>query len=393
MKNRLIHLLGSLLCLSLLGCASAPPAAQPSDAVFRDALFAAPSPKPDAGALFALTPAMKRYLAEQIEPQVRRKGAQMALLDALYTQGELRLEYDAQRTRTAAEAFDARMGNCLSLVIMTAAFAQEMNLHVRFQDVLGAPAVEQNGAFTFVVGHVNLAMSRGLGTRPGLAESDWLIVDFVPGEDLRRQRTRAIDQRRVAAMYMNNRAAEELALGRVDQAYWWLRGAFEQDPQFPSLYNTLGVVYRHRGALAEAEQALQLARALQPDDEHVTSNLAGVLRLQGREAAAVQLAASGQAPRAQSSNGRFDPARAALDAGQLKQALRLLQGELGLTPRNAELHYWLAVTAARLGDAAGARRHLELATEYSGSGEQHALYAGKLQRLKEHSSSLPSGSH
>ena len=61
----------------------------------------------------------------------------MALLEALYTQGELRLEYDARRTRTAAEAFDARMGNCLSLVIMTAAFATEMQLQVRFQDVLG----------------------------------------------------------------------------------------------------------------------------------------------------------------------------------------------------------------------------------------------------------------
>ena len=371
--------LSLLLCLLLSGCAS-PPAPPPGDAVFRDALFAPADPLPDVSALFDLTPAMKRYLTEQIEPQVRRKGAPMALLDALYTQGDLRLEYDAGRTRTAAEAFDARMGNCLSLVIMTAAFAQEMNLRVRFQDVLGAPALEQNGAFTFVVGHVNLAMSGGLGS------ADWLIVDFVPGEDLRRQHWRIIDQRRVAAMYMNNRAAEELAQGRVDQAYWWLRGAYAQDPRFPSLYNTLGVVYRHRGALAEAEQALQTARALQPDDEHVASNLAGVLRLQGREVVALPVATTATtapAPRALAANGRFDPARAALDAGQLKQALRLLQNELGLTPRNAELHYWLAVTAARLGDAAGARRHLQLATEYSADGEQHALYAGKLKRLQQ----------
>ena len=315
--------LSLLLCTLLLGCAATPPApAPPGDAVFRDALFVPPTAKPDAAALFALTPAMKRYLAEQIEPQVRRKGAQMALLDALYTQGELRLEYDAQRTRTAAEAFDARMGNCLSLVIMTAAFAQEMNLQVRFQDVLGAPAVEQSGDFTFVVGHANLALSRGLaGVRQSVGESDWVIIDFVPGEDLRRQRTRPIDQRRVTAMYMNNRAAEELAQGRVDQAYWWLRGAFEQDPRFPSLYNTLGVVYRNRGALAEAEQALQVARTMDPDNEHVRSNLAGV-------------------------------------------------------------HHALALVSAQQGDAGSTRWHLERAAELSAGGARQLIYTAKLERLK-----------
>lgn len=370
------------ICVLLMGCASAPTGVRPTEDVFRDALFAPPPSKPDASQLFALTPAMRRYLVEQIEPQVRRKGAQMALLEALYTQGELRLEYDARRTRTAAEAFDARMGNCLSLVIMTAAFATEMQLQVRFQDVLGVPAIERDGELTFVVGHVNLAMGRGLGaSRIGMAETDWLVVDFVPGQDLRRQRSTLIDEKRVAAMYMNNRAAEELARGDVDGAYWWLRGAFEQDRDFANLYNTLGVVYRHKGALAEAERALQLAHAMEPANEHVTGNLAGVLRLQGREAEATRLAA-GQPPRVQASGNRFDQARAALDAGQLKQAMILLQGELGLTPRNPELHYWLAVTTARMGDAGRARRHLELATEYSGNGEQHALYAGKLQRLK-----------
>jgi hypothetical protein len=133
-----------------------------------------------------LTPAMQRYLAERIEPQVRRKGAQRALLEALYTEGELRLEYDAARTRTAAEAFDARRGNCLSLVLMTAAFAREMGLMVRLQEVLGAPVLEHNGVLTFVVGHVNLALGDGARHgRTGMTEQPWLIVDFLPGQDLR----------------------------------------------------------------------------------------------------------------------------------------------------------------------------------------------------------------
>lgn len=379
------HWIALLTGWLLLGCAAVGPALPlQTEAVFADALFAPAARPHDGRDLFAATPAMQRYIAEQIEPQVRRKGAQRALLEALYTEGELRLEYDAARTRTAAEAFDARRGNCLSLVLMTAAFAREMGLMVRLQEVLGAPVLEHNGVLTFVVGHVNLALRSGLlQTRAGLAEQNWLIVDFMPGQDLPRQRTLQLDERRIRAMFMNNRAAEELAQGRVNQAYWWLRGAWAQDRSFVNLYNTLGVIYRHHGALAEAEQALRLADRLDPGNSHVAGNLAGVLALQGRQAEAAWLAALQPVPDAAP---RLVQARQALDEGQVKKALLMLQGELGLTPRNHELHHWLAVAAARMGDNARARRHLELAVQYSSrnaSAEQHALYAGKLQRLKE----------
>jgi hypothetical protein len=41
------------------------------------------------------------------------------------------IEYDSTVTRTAAQTYAARAGNCLSLVIMTAAFAEELGLRVR----------------------------------------------------------------------------------------------------------------------------------------------------------------------------------------------------------------------------------------------------------------------
>jgi len=102
-----------------------------------------------------------------------------------------------------------------------------------------------------------------------------------------------------------------------------------------------------------------------------------------RQAEAARLAAQRPAP---THAPRLQQARLALDEGRVKQALLMLQGELSLTPRDHELHHWMAVAAARMGDTARARRHLELAVEYSNlnaSPEQHAIYAGKLQRLKE----------
>ena len=375
MKRWILPLM-ALLVMVLAGCAAPrPPSPPPDDGVFNDALFRPPSQLPDVSRLFELTPAMRQYLAERIGPQVWRKGPQHALLDALYTQGELRLEYDAIHTRTAAEAFEARKGNCLSLVIMTAAFARELGLTVRFRDVLDRPAIEPNGDLTFVVGHVNLALAHGPGTmRLGTLDTSWLIVDFLPGQDLGRQQVREVDERRIRAQFMNNRAAEELARGRMDDAYWWLRGARDQDPTFANLYNTLGVLYRHRGAQAEAERALRAALALDPGNEHVAGNLAGLQVALGRAPAIAE------SPRPAST--RYAEARRALDAGQYKQALLMLQGELGLTPRNPELHHLLAITQTRLGNTPRARWHLERAAEYSAADAQRQRYAGKLEQLK-----------
>ena len=64
-------------------------------------------------------------------------AVRQALFDALYQPDQLKLEYDAAMTRNAAQAFAVRSGNCLSLVIMTAAFAKEMGLDVRYQNVFG----------------------------------------------------------------------------------------------------------------------------------------------------------------------------------------------------------------------------------------------------------------
>jgi len=111
-----------LLCLMLAACATTP-VLPPAAGLFRDALFAAPSETISAADIFALSAEMRRYLDEDVARQVRNQGARQALLDALYTRGELKLEYDAVRTRNAAQAFADRSGNCLALVIMTAAFA------------------------------------------------------------------------------------------------------------------------------------------------------------------------------------------------------------------------------------------------------------------------------
>jgi tetratricopeptide (TPR) repeat protein len=112
-------------------------------------------------------------------------------------------------------------------------------------------------------------------------------------------------------MYMNNRAAESLAEGRVNDAYWWARAAIEEDPRFMSAYNTLGVTYRRHGNPQEAERVLSLVLELEPGNTLAMSNLALVLNDQGRagEASALtrKLEQLQPYPRSISSNSAWPP--------------------------------------------------------------------------------------
>src|SRR5438105_1695598 len=122
-----------LSCALLRGCASAPPPAPLNRQMLADSAFEPPSERIDAADVFALSDAMRHYLRTDNARQLRIEGRQRRLIDALYQHNQLKLDYDASITRTAAQAFDARAGNCLSLVIMTAAFAKELGVQVTFQ--------------------------------------------------------------------------------------------------------------------------------------------------------------------------------------------------------------------------------------------------------------------
>ena len=270
------------LCALMAACASAPPQQQP-EKLFADELFRAPAVRIDAAEVFALTPDMHAYLEHDVGRLVRTRGRQQGLYEALYTRGQLQLEYDAAKTRNAAEAFAARQGNCLSLVIMTAAFAKEMGLNVRYQNVYGEETWARDGDFYLSIGHVNLSLGRRqVQAEFGRNESDSMTIDFVPSANIRSLKTWAIEEPTIVAMYMNNRAVESLTANALDDAYWWAREAILQDARFMSAYNTLGVVFEKHGNLAEAQRAFEFVLEREPANTRALSNLAEVFYAQGR---------------------------------------------------------------------------------------------------------------
>jgi hypothetical protein len=265
-SGRLSRVVLAVLPWLLAGCASTTALAPAAPEMFDDAHFAPAKEPINPDDVFRLTPEMRTYLRESILPLARTAGLRQAITVSLYDRSKLQLEYDSSTTRTAAQAFEARQGNCLSLVIMTGAFASAMNLKVTYQQVATEEMWSRSGGMYFMSGHVNLLLEKRYTDSVGKYDSnDLYTIDFMPGENSG-LRARAISEDTVLAMYMNNRAAEAMVRGDLDDAYWRVRQAVKLDPQFLSAYNTLGVIYLRHGDAAHAEHILHYALGGSPDN-------------------------------------------------------------------------------------------------------------------------------
>jgi tetratricopeptide (TPR) repeat protein len=377
------HLVLAALLVLSAGCAQLGTPPTSARSLLHDELYPAAPTAVDPAAVFALSPAMRRYADETLAEATRTTDPRRALVDALYTRSRLALTYDASRTRNAAEAFEARAGNCLSLVIMTAAFARHLGLPVGFQSVELTELYTRSGNITFASGHVNLVMQRlpsaGVLFRGG---QDELTVDFLPPAELRGQGSTAIGENMVLAMYFNNRAAEALADGRADEAYAWARAAVLQEPIFHAALNTLAVVYQRGGHVQAAEDALRRVLQADPDNAAALSNLVLLLHKSGRPAEADRVAAHLAAVQPYPPFHFLELGRKAMEAGDWAAARRHFARELKRQPHQHEVHFWAALADWRLGDSAAAAEHLKLARDFSPTMASQALYSAKLQTLQ-----------
>jgi tetratricopeptide (TPR) repeat protein len=383
MSMRLSPILVAAGCL-LAACAGPSPLVAGSESLLAGRLFAAPTEAIRTDDVFALSPAMHRYLSVDVADQIRTEGPQAGLMDALQQHTQLKLEYDSARTKNAAATFASRTGNCLSLVIMTAALAKELQLPINYQSAYLEESWSRTGDLLISSGHVNITVGRRLFDAKTHRDLNPMTIDFLPPEEISGLRTRDVGEQTVLAMYANNRAAEALTDGRLDDAYAWAAESVHRDPSFAGAYNTLGVIYLRHGDLAEAARTFEHVLSADSKDTRVLANLAETYVRQGRsvDAAAIRerLAALEPYPPFYF----FNLGMAAMQREDYRAARELFAREVARADNYHEFQFWLGVADWRLGDEAAARRHLTLAMGNSLTRNQHDLYAAKLAWLQGH---------
>lgn len=379
--------------LALTGCASVSDESTlpkvDTAPLIHDELFPPSRDVIDPAQVMTMSPKMREFLRARLPNagsgtlMTETRDMRHMLLDALYTRGELQLEYDAETTRTAAEAFDAKAGNCLSLAMMTAVFAREAGLPIMFRQIYDEEQWSRVGDLQVISSHVNIALGRRKTEFRVIGNDEpSLVVDFLPGAQISRQRAMPLEERTIVAMYFNNRAAELMAQAQLDRAYWFARAAWLHEPRLLSALNTLGVIYRRHGDTALAERAFRAVLAREPANVQAMANLAQALRLQGQLAEAEQLETRLAQIQPYPPFKFFDLGVAAMKTGEYAKARDFFAKEIERSAYYHEFHFWMALANVGLGKWDTVREELAKAEEYSVTQPQRRLYAAKLESLK-----------
>ena len=377
----------SILFFSVLlaGCASTPPALMaPERTLFTDTAFVKPANILTANQVFAMTPEMLAFAAKmRQDTNSNHKARYDALYDALYKSGQLRLDYDAEMTRTASEAFEARSGNCMSLVLMTAAFAHELGLEVQYQRITSQDTWSRSGSLYFSSGHVNLVLGKSNFDALNIFDrSQAVTIDFLPPPDAEKMPTEVISERRIVAMYMNNRAAETMVEGKLDEAYWWARAAIDQDPAYLLAYNTLATIYQHHGDMELAYRTLRFANQYDPLNTVILFNMSEVAGSLGHKEEADKLKTELARLEPYPPFYFFNIGQQAMSVGDYRKARSMFVREVQRAPYYHEFHFWLAKASFLLGNLKEADKHMTLALMNSTTRGDSAIYAGKLANLR-----------
>jgi len=267
---------------------------------------------------------------------------------------------------------------------MTAAFARELGLQVRYQSAYLEETWTRRGDLLLKSGHVNITLGQRIGDRTASPLQFSMTIDFLPPEELRNLKTIEVRESLIVAMFMNNRSVEALVQGRLDDAYAWAREAVRADPWFLAAQNTLGVVYLRRGALAQANTVFEYVLAADPEDTRALSNLAEVATREGRDDRAARLRARLAQLEPEPPLHFYNLGLAAMQREDFRAARDLFAKEAARGDAAADVHYWLGVAYYRLGDIGRAARELSRAAEASASRSERDLYSAKLDWLRAH---------
>lgn len=292
------------------------------------------------------------------------------LVRLLFDPNALAIQYDGSVTRTITQTGADRKANCLSFALMFVTLARRAGIDAYVQETDHVLAWQGNGAL-YGYGHVNVGVRIGHKRKTVDIDSSVISIRGLP---------RVISDQRALSHYYNNRGAELMAAGRLQEAKRHLALAIDQAPDFIGAWNNLGVVASREGALAQAEPAYERALEINARHSPTLSNMVNLYRRLGD--ARRQAEYEKRLFRVQ----RRDPFHQIILAmgyeqvGNYAAAVEHYRRAIRLKASDDFVYFGLARAYAHLGDTPRAVDALVHARD--AAGDQRDMYQTKLERLR-----------
>lgn len=383
MYIRTAYLLTVLLAVSALAsCTSVPVGSAGGRQLAAEELLESSPLSADSGPvdlsrvdILEVTPEMKAFIDSYVQGASNRYARMKRLVFAVMQDGRFELVYE-DKTRTAAETFQAQRGNCLSFTNLFIALARYLDIHATYQEVDVPPDWSQSGESFVLSQHVNVELDLGADV---IRVVDFNHYDFDTGFERRH-----ISDSRARAHFFSNLGVEHMLRGDAPIAFANFRQALKDDPTFVPAWINLGNLYRRESYPAHAEAAWLEALKLDRLNLVAMSNLANFYEEAGRYELANVYAGRVESHRMSNPYYRHHLAQEAVMEGDYSAAIRHLKFAIRKRENEDRFYSLLSVSYLLNGDGAAARRWMEKAEAVASADEDKQRYSNKLERLMSH---------
>jgi tetratricopeptide (TPR) repeat protein len=231
-------------------------------------------PRPEQ--VIAVPPELRAQLQQKV---ISAGGSRMQrlqrLVDFMFQKSGLGMQYATDATLTIEQAYRTRKANCLTFTLLTVALAREAGLRAYAQEIEDAPLTwREESGIVYRSDHVNTGIA--IGRRR-------FAVDVVQNSVRTRHPPKFISDRRLLALYYNNRAAELMAGASPAAAVPYMRMSLQLDSSYANSWSNAGVLQLRQGDLDGAERDYLKALALDPVNTGALFNLVILYQKRGDE--------------------------------------------------------------------------------------------------------------
>lgn len=186
-------------------------------------------------------------------------------------------------TYNAEKTMKLNSGNCMSLAILTTAYAKLLGLNFSYREVNTIPVFEKKNNLILSSSHVQTIIydadfiensGKFYLQKPGV------VIDYFPNKNNRV--SKSFDESTFISMYYRNLAADALVDNELTKAFILAEKAHNYDKQNIEAINLLAVIHRRAGDDQGAENIYQAGLQVEQSSLALISNYIMLLRKQER---------------------------------------------------------------------------------------------------------------
>lgn len=288
------------------------------------------------------------------------------------------------QTLTANQSLNRGQGNCLSLAILTTAFAKHLGIDIGYQLVDSTPVYQEENGIVLSSEHVRSLLyepKRDLKNGSFFFRRSAIAIDYFPERNIRVRKS--VNENEFLAMYYRNRAAEAIIEKNNVLAYWLLRRALDFHPDDQHAVNMLALVHEYHGLKKHAEALFKYGISRAEDKLSLLKNYRIFLQREKRFKDAELISRQLSSYKTKNPFEWVKLGNSSLAQGKHSEAKRYFKRALKIAPYVHQAYFGIAKSEYILGNHKAAKRALKKAKENSYKIKNKEMYQNKLFALMQ----------